>query len=289
MKASKQGWSAGSRPLCGNQVPKSQSRARSSSATSPSISTAATSRGGKRARGPHVVALDGHVVAAVLEGRDFGILPLVAVPRTVRAAVLLGPGQQARRGLGHAAAVGIVHANVRHCARGQLAQAHLETVGVLAGRQAREIAARARALRDLDQLAAPLRAVPGEVVAARRRAVALLEGAAEVRRGGEAALQRDLRQRARPRVGHQGERPLEPRAQHELVQRLAHQGLEHAVEMEGREARRARHLLQRQRPCQVRAHVVERAVHAREVVALRRVAGPLSQDPASAAPAATGG
>ena len=73
--------------------------------------------------------------------------------------------------------------------------------------------------------------------------------------------------RALRRVGHQIQRPLEPLAFHELVQRLPHEGLEDAVEVEGGEAGRLGHLPQPQGLSEVAHDVVHRAVDALDVVA----------------------
>jgi hypothetical protein len=64
----------------------------------------------------------------------------------------------------------------------------------------------------------------------------------------------------------QVQRVLEPHALDEVVQRLAHQRLEDAVEVVGRETGDARHVVQRQRLGQVPQDMVDGAVDALDIV-----------------------
>ena len=68
------------------------------------------------------------------------------------------------------------------------------------------------------------------------------------------------------RVGHEVQRPLEPQPLHELIQRLAEEALEHAVEVEWGKAGRLGDLLEPQGPGEVADDVVDRAVDALDVV-----------------------
>lgn len=92
-----------------------------------------------------MIDLHGHVVAAVLVGDDFRILPHVAEPLPVGEVAALGPRDEALRGLDDTSPlIRIEYTDVGHRPRLQLAHDHLEAVGVFAGRESLEQMARVR-------------------------------------------------------------------------------------------------------------------------------------------------
>jgi hypothetical protein len=84
--------------------------------------------------------LDGNIVSAVLQRRDLGIVPLIAKPLSIRESVSFGPVHKVPDRLDYTVAlVGLVHSDVRHGARGEVADFDPEGVWIVPRPQAIDV------------------------------------------------------------------------------------------------------------------------------------------------------
>ncbi len=217
-----------------------------------------------------------NVVAAVLVGGNFGVVPHVAEPLSVGQTMTLRPLHQLRDRIYHRAfAKRIMDPDVSDASRRQAPESNLEAIWVFARFQPVEEMSMSRiGGRNLPVLA-PFPAEELDVKSARRHFEALLETSGEIGRRVEPARKGDVGERGLLPSGpvflrHQAEGALQPQAFHEFVERFANQRSEDAMKVKRRKTRGPGHHLQLERLIEVLkdevdgpvdpVHVVERLV-----------------------------